>query len=41
MDAAPQRIRDADFAYGLDRVLDGLAARLTGWVAAPDCDFQR
>lgn len=24
----PQQIRDDDFAYGLDRVLDGLAARL-------------
>ncbi|MFK4068405.1 TetR/AcrR family transcriptional regulator [Streptomyces sp. NPDC029674] len=28
-DTHPQRIRDEDFAYGLDRVLDGLAARLT------------
>ncbi|MFJ9413749.1 TetR/AcrR family transcriptional regulator [Streptomyces sp. NPDC101227] len=27
-DADPQRIRDDSFAYGLDRVLDGLAARL-------------
>lgn len=29
-DVHPQRIRDENFAYGLDRVLDGLAARLTG-----------
>lgn len=28
-DVDPQRIRDDDFAYGLDRVLDGLTARLT------------
>lgn len=28
-DVHPQRIRDDNFAYGLDRVLDGLAARLT------------
>ncbi|WP_405550007.1 TetR/AcrR family transcriptional regulator C-terminal domain-containing protein [Streptomyces globisporus] len=27
-DAHPRQIRDADFAYGLERVLDGLAARL-------------
>ncbi|GAA2391312.1 TetR/AcrR family transcriptional regulator [Streptomyces glaucosporus] len=27
-DAHPQQIRDDDFFYGLDRVLDGLAARL-------------
>ncbi|MFF7414902.1 TetR/AcrR family transcriptional regulator [Streptomyces lydicus] len=27
-DVHPQQIRDDDFAYGLDRVLDGLAARL-------------
>ncbi|HET6857605.1 MAG TPA: TetR/AcrR family transcriptional regulator [Streptomyces sp.] len=27
-DVHPQQIRDADFAYGLDRVLDGLTARL-------------
>ncbi|MFF8958547.1 TetR/AcrR family transcriptional regulator [Streptomyces sp. NPDC014894] len=27
-DADPRRIRDEDFDYGLDRVLDGLAARL-------------
>ncbi|MGW0788393.1 TetR/AcrR family transcriptional regulator [Streptomyces sp. NPDC002911] len=29
-DVHPQQIRDADFAYGLDRVLDGLEARLQG-----------
>ncbi|MFI1199174.1 TetR/AcrR family transcriptional regulator [Streptomyces sp. BHT-5-2] len=28
-DVPPQRIRDDNFAYGLDRVLDGLATRLT------------
>jgi AcrR family transcriptional regulator len=27
-DADPKTIRDEDFAYGLDRILDGLAARL-------------
>lgn len=27
-DVPPQQIRDDDFAYGLARVLDGLAARL-------------
>jgi hypothetical protein len=27
-DADPKRMRDDDFAYGLDRILDGLAARL-------------
>ncbi|WP_204116874.1 hypothetical protein [Streptomyces sp. CS147] len=27
-DAHPRQIRDDDFAYGLERVLDGLAARL-------------
>ncbi|MFI2777930.1 TetR/AcrR family transcriptional regulator [Streptomyces sp. ALB3] len=27
-DVHPRQIRDADFAYGLDRVLDGLEARL-------------
>ncbi|MGW1674767.1 TetR/AcrR family transcriptional regulator [Streptomyces sp. NPDC002324] len=27
-DVHPQQIRDGDFAYGLDRVLDGLTARL-------------
>ncbi|WP_367043263.1 TetR/AcrR family transcriptional regulator [Streptomyces sp. Je 1-332] len=29
-DVHPQQIRDGDFAYGLDRVLDGLTARLDG-----------
>ncbi|GHF46399.1 TetR family transcriptional regulator [Streptomyces mashuensis] len=28
-DADPQRLRDDRFAYGLDRILDGLAGRLT------------
>lgn len=27
-DVHPQQIRDGDFSYGLDRVLDGLTARL-------------
>ncbi|MFF3529691.1 hypothetical protein [Streptomyces rubiginosohelvolus] len=27
-DAHPRQIRDDDLAYGLERVLDGLAARL-------------